>query len=92
MSTIKRIVGLPVRIGGEQHTGWLPAGAARPLPTPARDVLIDIEIQFDGHGYLLCYQSRDGDVYGDTWHQTLTEAEEVAAECFRLTPSQWQEA
>ncbi|WP_169972917.1 hypothetical protein [Tautonia rosea] len=92
MSTVKRVVGLLVRIGGEQHTGWLPAGAAIPLPTPIRDVLIDIEVQFDGHGYLLCYQSRDGDVYGDTWHGTLSEAEQVAAECFGVEPSQWQDA
>ena len=41
---VKRVTGVPVRFGGEEHRGWLPAGAAVPLPTPVRDVLLDIEI------------------------------------------------
>jgi hypothetical protein len=92
MSIVKQVVGLPVRISGEQHTGWLPSCAAMPLPTPVRDVLMDIEVHFDGHGYLLCYQSRDGGVYGDTWHESLAKAEQVASEYFGVQPSQWRDA
>ena len=47
---VKRVTSLPVQFGGEQQAGWLPAGAAVPLPTPAIDVLLDIEIQSDGDG------------------------------------------
>ena len=90
MSTVvKRIVGLPVRFGGEEHTGWLPKGAAKPLPTPFRDVLLDIEIQKDQSGFLLCYSSRDGSISGDTWHESLVQAEQAATTYFDVRPSQW---
>ena len=87
---VKRVTSLPVQFGGEQHTGWLPAGAAVPLPTPAIDVFLDIEIQSDGDGYLLCYSSQDGTVRGDTWHQSVVEAENAAAKDFGVRPSQWE--
>lgn len=91
ISVVKKITGHVVRVGGDQHSGWLPEGASTPLPTPARDVTFDIEIQFDGFGYLLCYESQAGDLYGDTWHETLGEAEVEAAEMFGVQPSQWQD-
>ena len=91
MSVVKKINSHRVRVGGEQHSGWLPEAAATPLPTPARDVAFNLEIQFDGSGYLLCYASEAGDLYGDTWHQTLDDAEAQAAEWFGVEPDQWQE-
>lgn len=57
---------------------------------PIRDVSLNLEIQFDGSGYLLCYASQEGDLYGDTWHESLNEAEEVAAEEFGVRDDQWQ--
>jgi len=77
---------------GEEHTGLLPAGAAKPLPTPVRDVLLNVEIQFDGSGYLLCYSSTDGTVFGDTWHETLSDAERAATEYFGIDGSEWERA
>ena len=91
MSVVKKINGQRVQVGGTQHSGWLPEGAATPLPTPARDVAFNLEIQFDGFGYLLCYASEAGDLYGDTWHETLSDAEDQAAEWFGVTRAQWQE-
>ena len=91
MSVVKKITGHVVRVGGDQHSGWLPEGAATPLPTPARAVAFDIEIQFDGSGYLLCYASQAGDLYGDTWHETVGEAQAEAAEWFGVAREQWQE-
>ncbi len=90
MSVIERVVGFPVRIGREQHSGWLPAGAAMPLPTPVRDLLLDIEIQYEDSGYLLCFISSDGSVYGDTWHESLEDAGQAAAECFGVQRDQWR--
>jgi hypothetical protein len=90
LTSVKYIEGQMVRVGGTQHSGWLPETAAVPLPTPQRDVLFDLKIEFDGFGYLLCYKSQDGKLYGDTWHETLTEAEEVAAEMFGVRSEQWQ--
>ena len=92
MSVVKKISGHKVRVGGTQHSGWLPEGAATPLPTPVRDIEFNIRIEFDGAGYLLCYVSVDGELYGDTWHETLGDAEEAALEMFGVTPGQWQES
>jgi hypothetical protein len=93
MRVIKRISGHQVRIGGTQHSGWLPEGAAHPLPTPVRDVVFNLEIQStEGSGYLLCYVSQAGDLYGDTWHQTVEDAEEAAVEDFGVRADQWEGA
>ena len=91
MTVLKRISGHQVRIGGTQHSGWLPEGASRLLSTPVREVSFNLEIQFDGSGYLLCYVSQEGDLYGDTWHETLDDAEEAAAEDFGVQLDQWQD-
>jgi hypothetical protein len=91
LSVVARASGVPVRIGGESHAGWLPRGAAIPLPTPVRNLIVDIEIQFDGTGYLLCYQSRDGSFVGDTWHHSLEDAKLSAVEQLGVQPSQWIE-
>ena len=92
MGRVKWGVGLPFRLGGKPHSGWLPPGAAIPLPTPIRDLLLDIEIQSDGDGYLLCYMSQDGTFSGDTWHQSMAEAEQAAQQDFGVQPSQWLNA
>lgn len=89
MKVVKFIHGRPLRIGGEEHTGWLPPGAAKPLPTPVRDVLLDVEIRFDGSGYLLCYWSTDGTVFGDTWHESVSDAENAATDYFGIDGSEW---
>jgi hypothetical protein len=90
MKTVKSIKNRPVTIGGEEHSGWLPAGAATPLPTPIRHLLLNFEVQFDGAGYLLCYESTDGTVSGDTWHHTLDEAEKAANDWFNIADTEWR--
>ncbi len=92
MAILKRIRGLRIRVGGVEHSGWLPAGAAVPLPTPVRDLTVDIEIEHDGHGYLLCCAIREGDYCWDTWHQSLTDAELAALEQLGIQPGQWEAA
>ena len=37
MAVIKRLSAVSRRFGGEEHTGWLPANAATPPPTPIED-------------------------------------------------------
>lgn len=90
MPVVGRVKKFPVRIGGEQHSGWLPANAATPLPTPVRDIDLDLEIEFDGSGYLLIVASADGSVYGDTWHQSEQEAEEQASAQYGVPQSAWE--
>jgi hypothetical protein len=53
---------------------------------------MDLEIEFDGDGYLLCYSSCDGAMCGDTWHRTLGEAEEAAMDYFGATREPWRDA
>ena len=90
LEIVKRVIGFPVKFGGEEHTGWLPAGAAKPLPTPVRNVLLNIEIQSDGSGFVLCHSSQDGVEQGDTWHPSVAEAEKAAAEYFGVLASHWE--
>lgn len=81
--------GVQLVIGGEEHSGWLPEGAAMPLPTPVRNVVLDLSIEFDGSGYLLIHQSTDGSLAGDLWYPTLEEAQTAAGEFFKVGHSQW---
>lgn len=77
-------------IGGDQHNGWMPTGATRPVPDPVRAVSLDIRIARDPGGYLLIYTSQVGAVHGDTWHETLQGAESAAFEWFGLGASEWE--
>jgi hypothetical protein len=87
---VKWVDRFTVQIGGEPHTGWLPQGSAIPLPTPVRRLSMNIAIEFDGIGYLLCFSSADGTYSGDTWHETLASAELAAKEDFGVEQSDWR--
>ena len=80
-----------VRIGGDQHSGWLPIGSAVPEKTDAQEVLLQFELHDDGAGYLLCYHSEDGALHGDTWHAAVEEAKLVAKEDFGVEESEWHQ-
>jgi hypothetical protein len=66
ITVVKQILGHHVTVGGEPHSGWWPRSAATPLPTPANNIAFNITIEFDGHGYLLCYASEDGALANDS--------------------------
>jgi hypothetical protein len=96
---IKRVVGIPVRFGGVEHSGWLPPGAAKPLPTPIEDLVIDVEIiptdpasPDSSDDCLLCYYSRDGKYSADWWFETLADAEIAAQEMFGIEVDSWESA
>jgi hypothetical protein len=42
---IKRLSAVPIRFGGVENSGWLPANAALPPPTPVEEVVVDFEIK-----------------------------------------------
>ncbi len=90
MKVIKEIKNYKVTIGGKLHTGWLPANASNPQPTPVQKILLNISIEHDGFGYLLCYTSSDGGISGDTWHETLNDAEFSASEYFGVRSTEWE--
>jgi len=92
MPTFSTVGSRKVKIGGEQHSGWLPEGAATPLPTPKREVKMKFEITDDGGGdYLLVYESEDKSVYGDTWHRSIEEAKIAAESSFGIPKREWQD-
>ena len=90
MIVVKRILAHQGTLGGETHLGWLPKGATIPRLTPTRDVILNITIESDGAGYLLCWASSDLEIEGDRWYQTLADAERAATKNFAVTANQWQ--
>ncbi len=90
MKVIKKIINFKVITGGEQHTGWLPLNASKPQPTPVRAVFLNITIESDGFGYLLCYTSSDGSIVGDFWYEHLEDAESAAFEYFGVISNDWK--
>ena len=88
-AVVMRVPEKVVLVGGAQPVGWLPAGASRPLAEPVRSLRFSFEIQFDGSGYLLCYESEDGGVCSDSWHETLEEAKRAAGEDFGVLDEEW---
>ncbi len=55
----------------------------------SRQVSFDISIEFDGYGYLLCCVTESGDLFADTWHKTIEEAEVAAYEEFGIEGKDW---
>ena len=90
MTVVKQVLGHYVTFGGESHTGWLPERAAVPKPTPTTRVALDITIESEGGGYLLCWVSSDRAIGGDRWYQSLDDAERAASEDFGVAADQWQ--
>ena len=86
---VASVPSLKIRVGGNMHEGWLPLGASAPQPLAARETDLRVEVQFDGSGYLLCYESVDGALFGDTWHATLDAAKRAAEEDFGVKPHDW---
>ena len=80
---------VPVRFGGEEHSGWLPANAVTPQPTPVEDALVDFEVNELEGGYILEWYSRNTSHYGDSWYETLEDALEQARTEFGVKPEEW---
>jgi hypothetical protein len=96
---VKKVEGWSFVFGGEAHSGWLPPGAAMPLPTPVEHETLDVRIEATDGGYLLIWTARLSPTCrelrppkaGDTWHQTLKDAEDDALESFGIQASDWIE-
>ena len=89
-TVLKRVSGHSWTYGGEEHSGWLPAGAARPPRTPIVTVTLDLEIVADGSGFLVVYRAReDESLTGDWWLATAEDAQVWAEERFGVRPDRW---
>ncbi len=91
IAVLKHAADLNVHFGGETHSGWLPPGAAMPLPTPIERVVLDVEIHREGTGFVLSWNAREGDRCGDLWFETLSAAEAAATEEFGIARDDWQD-
>ncbi len=93
MGLLKRISGLRWQYGGEQPSGWLPAGAAPPPPTPIVRATLDLEVHTEGDGFLLTYRAREDEALrNDWWFKSLAEAEDFAEGRFDVRPERWEVA
>ncbi len=91
MAVRKCIRDLPIRFGGEPHSGWLPPGAALPLPTPVEDVLLNLQISDTAQGFILEWWDEGRRHVGDTWHQSVEEALVQAEHWFGITSERWKD-
>jgi hypothetical protein len=88
---IRRVVGWPYIFGGQEHSGWLPPGAAKPLDEPVRHVLLDLEIEGDeSAGFLVVATAQDGSLCWDNWYSSLTDAQIAAEADYGVTIDDWQ--
>lgn len=92
MVVIKRLSSVPIRFGGEEHSGWLPANAVTPLPTPVEKALVDFEISEVEGGYILQWYSRNTSHRGDLWFETLEDALEQASIHWGIQSQEWLSA
>jgi hypothetical protein len=92
MVVIKSLSAVPTLFGGEEHSGWLPANAAKPPPTPVEEALVDFEISEVEGGYLLQWYSQNTSHSGDLWYETLEGALEQASSDWGIHVEEWQAA
>ena len=92
MAVIRRLLAVPIRFGGEEHSGWLPANAVSPPPTPVEEALVDFEIREVKGGYILEWYSRNTRHHGDLWYETVEDALEQASIDWGIQPEEWRVA
>jgi len=90
MVVIRRLLAVPIRFGGEKHSGWLPANAAAPPPTPEEEALVDFEISEVEGGYILEWYSRNTSHHGDLWYETLEDALEQTSIDWSIGREEWR--
>ena len=82
---VKAIVVVPIRGSGN---AWSVAGPSDP-PSRVQDREVVLEIQGDGaNGYHLV-MSPAGCFTADTWHESIADAKETAAEAFGVSANSW---
>jgi hypothetical protein len=90
MAIVKQVKGHVVCLGGEEHEGRLPAGAAQALPNCGRTVVGDRTIDKEAESlYLLMYKAPDFGDSWDFWFESLVEAERSAEDWFGIGPDDW---
>ena len=90
MTTHYSIHARPVRVIGDQRSGWR---AATDSDSSARELPFEFSITDDGAGqFLLLCRSADGSLYGDNWHETLDKVFEAAKQEYGISRQEWADA
>ena len=77
-----------MQLGGENHSGWLPPGAAEPPATPVVHLAVDLVIEGDEKGAMLYWDGSDGSHY-DYWRESVEGAMEQAELSWGVHPHEW---
>jgi hypothetical protein len=76
--------------GGEQHSGWLPKGAAEPELTPVRRMDLAFALLEEGpEAYILEWRGPDQEASGDRWYPSVEAALAEAHEVFGVPAGAW---
>jgi hypothetical protein len=80
-----------VVIEGPAESGWIPAGAAPPIPY-RKELILNFRIEADSGdtgGWFLISDTVTGEHFADTWHRTEADAIEQAVLSFGIEPGEW---
>jgi hypothetical protein len=86
---IVKVAEWTVDVGGDDHSGWLPKGAATPLATPVRRVDLALAIMTEGGGCTLEWRGPTQDTSGDRWYSSVEEAIADADNFFGIPEDAW---
>jgi hypothetical protein len=82
-------------VGTDAHTGWLPPGAAQPLPEPPTESVLDVRIENLDDRFSLEWQSHNPSQWslasgrGSRAYDTLEKALTAASELFGVGNADW---
>ena len=76
-------------VGGDAHHGWLPLGAAAPLPTPELTVAFDVQVRTEDTSWFLEWTCSRPEFSGDLCCRDLGDALDAALDQFGIEADEW---
>jgi hypothetical protein len=89
MRVVKQVLAKRLQVGGQEHFGWLPPSASQPLAIQKEQGFVDVRILEDVGGFILEFEYQNSSAANDSWHSTISEAENEAEMKFGIAPSDW---
>jgi hypothetical protein len=90
MKILEQVLGKEIQVGGEEHSGWLPANTARPRSLPTELVIVNVRILEDAEGFILEYEAQNASFANDYWYSTIEDAKDAAKLMFGIVSSEWK--
>ena len=82
-------------VGADNHRGWLPTGAATPLPTEPLSALLDVRLLSQGEAFVLAWEAHDPVLWSqpsgraEKTFLSLAEASAAAETLFAIGDKDW---